>query len=275
MIKKFIMILGLICSLSTLAHAKQLISGSDTMAGLMTDAIIAAGMQEDIGYVGGGSGVGEKALLNSEIGLTAMSREMKPEVQNQLIAQGVSVTGYVVALDGLGIFVNNSNTTVGIDFALLAKIYTCEVRNWDQIPGSGKVGLINVFRRNDQSGTTDTFKNLVGVKAFGACVTVVNETLDIAEKTATDVNAMGYAGLSGKKEGNRTLAIAKDTASQYVIPATATIRNQTYPLARKLFIYSVSGTRAMNKSESSLLEQLTDRSFMDPIVQDPDFITVD
>jgi phosphate transport system substrate-binding protein len=275
MIKKFVMALGLICSLSTATQAKQLISGSDTVAGLMTDAIIAAGMQEDIGYVGGGSGVGEKALLNAEIGMTAMSRQIKPEVQEQLRTQGVEVLEYIVALDGLGIFVNSTNSAAGIDLALLAKIFTCEVRNWDQIPGSGKVGQINVYRRNDQSGTTDTFKNLVGVKSFGACVTVVNETIDIAEKTASDVNAVGYAGLSGKKEGNRTLAVAKDTASQYVQPATTTIRNQTYPLARKLFIYSVSGTRAMNNIESQLLEQLTDRSFMDPIVQDHDFITID
>ncbi|MGZ3745536.1 MAG: PstS family phosphate ABC transporter substrate-binding protein, partial [Pseudobdellovibrionaceae bacterium] len=194
---------------STSFAAKHLISGSDTLGGVMTDAIIAAGLDQEISYVGGGSTIGEKAFVNGEIGITAMSREIKPDAAAQLQTAGVTPIAHVVALDGISIFVNKANPAVGIDFATLAKVFTCEFTSWSQIPGSGKTGPIHAFRRNDESGTTDTFKNLVGVKAFGACVTVLAETADIAEKVGLDTEAMGYAGLSGKTDKNRELAVAK------------------------------------------------------------------
>lgn len=260
--------------LSTAQAQKQSFSGSDTMGGLLTDAIIAAGFDKEITYVGGGSGVGEKAFLNGEINLTALSRPMKPEVVSQLQALGVNPEANVIALDGVAVFVNETNKTAGLDLLTVSKIFTCEITSWAQIPGSGKSSAIHAFRRNDQSGTTDTFKSLVGLKNFGACVTVLNETADIAEKTATDSDAIGYSGLSGKNEHNLELALAK-SRSQFVQPTAATIRNETYPLSRKLYLYSASGKRSPNAVEAKLLEQLLDRSFLDPIVQDHDFITID
>ncbi|MGZ3769802.1 MAG: PstS family phosphate ABC transporter substrate-binding protein [Bdellovibrio sp.] len=259
---------------ASIAQAKHLISGSDTMGGVMTDAIIAAGMDQEVGYVGGGSGVGEKALVNGEIGITAMSREMKPEALAQAQAAGVNPVAHVVALDGVAVFVNSTNGTPGLDLNTLARIFSCEITSWAQVPGAGKATAIHAFRRDDLSGTTDTFKTLVGVKKFGACVTVVNETADIAEKTGSDADAIGYAGLSGKNEKNHELAISK-TGSSYVQPTASTIRNETYPLSRKLFVYEATGARTPNKMEAQLLEQLLDRSFLDPIVQDHDFVTID
>lgn len=261
-------------SVASFAQSKHLVSGSDTMGGLLTDAIIAAGMDQVIGYVGGGSGVGEKALVNGEIGIAALSREMKPEAIAQAQAAGMTPVAHVVALDGVSVFVNNSNGVPGLDLPTLARIFSCEITSWSQVPGSGKATPIRAFRRDDLSGTTDTFKSLVGIKKFGACVTVLNETADIAEKTATDVDAIGYAGLSGKRDHNREVALAK-AGTSYVLPTAGTIRNETYPLARKLFIYEATGARTANQVEAQLLEQLLDRSFLDPIVQDHDFVTMD
>ncbi len=257
------------------ADTKEQISGSDTLAGVMTDAIIAAGMNNSLGYVGGGSGVGEKALANAEIGLTAMSREFNPELAGKLAISGVQVVPYVLALDGISVFVQKSSPLGQVDLVNLGKIFTCEFKTWDQIPNSGKSGAINAFRRNDQSGTTDTFKHLVGIKKFGDCVVVLNETQEIADKTSKDPNAIGYAGMSGKVDGNRALAISKLPGTTGIHPTTLTIRNGTYPLARRLFVYHVEGSRKINPIEQKFLTQLTDRSFMDPIVQDHDFITID
>lgn len=273
--KSVLMSLVLIAAVAQSASAKQQISGSDTMGGLMTDAIIAAGLDHSIGYVGGGSGVGEKALVNGEIGVTAMSREMKPEAVAQAKAAGVTPVGHIVALDGIAIFVNHTSTTEAIDLNTLARVFSCEITSWTQIPNSGKTGLIHAFRRNDQSGTTDTFKTLTGLKKFGDCVTVANETADIAEKTALDQDAIGYAGLSGKKEGNRTLNVARKTGEQAFAPTAATIRAGTYPLARSLYVYEATGSHTPTTVEAQLLEQLLDRSFLDPIAQDHDFITID
>jgi ABC-type phosphate transport system substrate-binding protein len=71
------------------------------------------------------------------------------------------------------------------------------------------------------------------------------------------------------------LNIAKDTTSQYVSPTAATVRNGTYPLSRKLYVYEATGARTANKVEAQLMELLLDRSFIDPIIQDHEFFTID
>lgn len=257
-------------------HAQKVnISGSDTLGGVMTDAIIASGMNNKISYIGGGSGVGEKALANGEIAITGMSREFKPEIIALAKSKGIEPVAYVIALDGLAILVNKANPLASVDFATLTKIFSCEYTSWNQVPGSGKNGPIKAYRRDDKSGTTDTFKSLVGIKAFGPCVTVLAETADIADRTSSESEAIGYAGLSGKRDGNRAVAVAGKAGSQAVEPNTTTIRNATYPLSRKLFVYEATGSKSAEGAEAELLEYVLDRSFLDPIVQDHDFVTID
>lgn len=251
------------------------ISGSDTLGGVMTDAIIAAGLNQKIAYIGGGSGVGEKALANGEIAVTGMSREFKPEIIALAKSKGIEPVAHVIALDGLAILVNQSNPMASIDFSTLTKIFSCEFTSWNQVPGSGKNGPIKVYRRDDKSGTTDTFKSLVGIKTFGACVTILAETADIADRTSSESESIAYAGLSGKRDGNRAVAVASKAGSVAVEPNTTTIRNASYPLARKLFFYEATGAKSVEGAEAELLEYVLDRSFLDPIVQDHDFITLD
>lgn len=255
--------------------AKVTFAGSDTLAGAMTDAIIAAGLESQIQYVGGGSGTGEKGLLNGDQGIAPMSREIKPEIQSQLIAAGVQPVAHVVALDGISLFVKSTNSVASLDIQTIARIYTCEFTAWEQIPGSGLKGPIKAYRRNDQSGTTDAFKHFTGLKTFGACVTVLNETADISEATARDGSAIGYAGLSGKTADNRSVAVSATPGAAAVLPTTQTIRDFSYPLARRLYVYEATGARTTNAAETTLLESVTDRSFMDPIVQAHEFITID
>ncbi len=272
--KKMSLVLALFVSASAFADKVQF-AGSDTLAGAVTDAITAAGLEDQIQYIGGGSGNGEKGLLAGDQGIAPMSREIKPEIAQQLAAKSVTVTPYVIALDGLSMFVKSDNPVASLDLPTIVRIYTCEFTQWEQIPGSGKTGAIKVYRRNDASGTTDAFKHFTGVKSFGACVTAVNETADIADVTSRDPQAIGYSGGSGKTADNRAVAIARKAGDAPVLPTTATIRDFSYPMARNLYIYIVSGAQVPSAAEDNLMSYITDRSFMDPIVQQHDFITVD
>lgn len=271
-----VLVAASVIALGCLAQAenKVVFSGSDTLAGAVSDAIITAGLDARIQYLGGGSGVGEKGLVSGDQGIAPMSREIKPEAKDALKAKGVEVVEHVLALDGIAIFVKSNNPAKSVDLPTLVRIFTCEYTKWEQIPGSGQRGEIKAFRRNDQSGTTDAFKHFTGVKQFGACVKVVNETADISDATGRDVFAIGYSGLSGKTSLNKALSIAPSAGARAVQPTTATVRNFTYPLARKLFVYEVKGARAPNESEQLLLDVMTDRSFMDPIMQQHEFITL-
>lgn len=273
--KKIVLVTLLFVSAVATAQNRVQFAGSDTLAGSMTDAIIAAGLDQQIQYTGGGSGHGEKGLLAGDQAIAPMSREIKPEVAQQLAAKGIQVTAHVLGLDGISIFVKNENPLASLDIKTIARIFTCEFTAWEQIPNSGLKGQIRVYRRDDLSGTTDAFKSLTGVKAFGPCIAGVGETADLAEITSRDVNAIAYAGLSAKTADNRSVAIAKAPGVASVLPTTATIRDFSYPLARKLYIYVASGALNPNAAEQSLLDSVLDRSFMDPIMQAHEFVTID
>ncbi len=273
--KAFILAVSLLVSASAFANAKFVFSGSDTLAGVMTDAIIASGLDQQMQYAGGGSGLAEKNMVSGDQGLGPMSREMKPEFRQQMLSAGVTPVDHIIGLDGISLFVKASNPVASLDLPTLTRIFTCEFVKWEQIPNSGLRGQINAYRRNDASGTTDAFKHFTGLKQFGACVKVMNETADIAEATARDGMGIGYAGLSGKIDGNRAVAIARTAGAPAIQPTTATIRNFSYPLSRNLYIYEVTGSRAVNEVEQQLLDNVTDRSFMDPIMQAHEFITID
>jgi len=268
-------VLALVLVSSSAFAQKTVLSGSDTLGGVMTDAIVAAGLNNQVSYIGGGSGVGEKALSNGEIALTGLSRPIKAEAIAAATAKGINVAEHVIGLDGLVILVNKNNTATGVDMTTIVRIFKCEITQWQQVPGSGKTGPIKAFRRNDKSGTTDTFKAISGLKEFGACVTVLAETADIAERTSSDVDAVAYAGLSGKTDKNKALAVAAKTGEAFVLPTAGNIRNQKYIFSRKLFVYSASGAKNMTPAEGQLLASLLDRSFIDPILQSHDFVTLD
>lgn len=255
--------------------AVQKFEGSDTLAGVMNDAVKASGLDKDLQYVGGGSGKGEKALLAGTQGIAPMSREAEPAAIQTLKAKGIRLEGTVLALDGIMIFVNKANALGAVDLDTLRAIYTCQTTLWQNVPNSGKTGTIRAYRRNDESGTTDTFKNLVGVKSFGPCVQKVEDTADIGHHTESEADAIGYAGHSAHAAGNKALAIARDAAGLPYLPTIVNIRAFTYPLSRRLFIYEVAGQVVPNAAEAKFLHRLKDRSFLDPIVQANEFYTLD
>lgn len=253
----------------------HVLKGSDTLAGVMTDALIAAGLDDEISYQGGGSGLGEAAIVAKQQGIAPMSRAFKPEQLAAAQAAGILPKAHVIGLDGIGVFVFMANHAAKLTLAQLKSIYTCETTTWQQIPGSDTTGPIAAYRRNDNSGTTDAFKTMVGVSAFGACVHALADTADIAHKTETDPNAIGYSGMTARRDDNRPVSIAKDATTAGIFPTVATIRAKTYPLARDLYVYEASGSFTPNTAEAAFLHKLIDRSFLDPILQDNDFYTID
>jgi phosphate transport system substrate-binding protein len=260
--------------MSSAAFAEKFsFQGSSTLGGVITDAIAEAGLGERLEYTAGGSGKGETALVEGTQGIAPMSREMKPEVLQQAANKGVQPIANVIALDGLSIFVKAGNPVASLDLATLNRIFTCEFTRWEQLPNAnGKTGPIVAFRRNDDSGTTEAFKVFTGVKNFGACVTAVEENSDIADKTSRDDNAVGYAGGSAKTPDNRQVAIARTATDAAVLPTEQTVRDFSYPMARKLYVYEASGAQVPNEAEVELLMFLQDPSLMAPILQKHDFI---
>lgn len=260
-------------SMTTYSYGAQSIEGSDTLAGVMTDAIIASGLDQELVYTGGGSGKGEKAVLDATQGLAPMSRAFKDANRQLAASKGIELEEAVIGLDGVGVFANKESVLASLNLDEVRRIFTCEITNWSQVGGPSLE--IAAYRRDDFSGTTDTFKKLVGIEEFGACVTAMDETSDIAAATSQDLNAVGYSGMSAKRANNKALALAKDASSPSYLPTVANVRSFDYPLARNLYVYKASGSVSASDAEVELFENLLDPSFINPILQDNDFFTLE
>lgn len=281
---------GLTLGSPAASAAPLTLKGSDTLFGAITDAINTLGLQGDLQYVGGGSGTGEAAILARTQSIAPMSRAFADTALATASQEGISVAQHVVGLDGVSIFVKASEGVAQISIPVLQSIFggdggagtpaacasASRVRDWSQVPGSGKTGPIQALRRNDDSGTTDTFEKLVGVKAFCPDVQIKATTADIAAETSSNPAAIAYAGDSARQAGqNKPLAIGKTEAGPFVAPSTATIRHFTYPLARRLYIVEAQGSVTRTGAEETLLRNLLDRSFFDPILVTNEFVTCD
>lgn len=267
-------LIALALAVSTPAFAAKTLAGSDTLAGVMTDALVELGMQSQLNYVGGGSGEGEKALVAGDQGFAPMSRPLKAEALAAIEAKGLKVNTIELALDGVAMWVKDSSPVQSLDLPTVAGIYNCTITRWEvAAPNSGLRGTIRPFRRDDRSGTTDAFKAFTGLKTFGPCVTDIESTANIADKTSNDPYAIGYAGKSAQTPDNRALALAKLAGGTPVIATDDNVRSLAYPMARKLFIFEVEG--ASTAEESQFLRSAKRRSFMDKHVQAHEFVTLD
>lgn len=116
------------------------IKGSDTLV-ILGGKWAERYMQNNPGTVlqitGGGSGTGIKALIDGETHICQSSRTIKPKEREQIKAKhGKEVVEFAVALDGLAVFVHESNPIREISIEQLKAIYTGKVKSWRELDRS-------------------------------------------------------------------------------------------------------------------------------------------
>jgi phosphate transport system substrate-binding protein len=264
--------------------------GSDTLFGVVNDAVNQLGLEGSLQYLGGGSGTGEAGLLAQTQGIAPMSRAVSAAARTTAAAKGILLVEHAIGLDGVSIFVKKTESVFTISLPVLRSIYAGEdgtgsaascaaparVTRFEQIPGvTAKTGSIRAIRRNDDSGTTDAFKSLVGITAFCGDVVIKATTEEIKNETSTDASALGFAGESGEnRAGNKALAVAKTATGVAVTRTVASVRDLTYPLTRRLYInVGTSAARPLTNVETTLLDNLLDPSFTDPLLEANGFVT--
>lgn len=214
------------------------IKGSDTMV-ILTQRLAEEYMKRNAGEVvqvnGGGSGTGIAALINGTIDLATASRPMKDDEKAKAKqSRGADVVEHPIALDSLGVFVNNGNPIQQLTIAQLKDIFQGRVKNWNAIGGPD--APIILYGRESSSGTYDYFREHVLEKGdFSPTVQTLQGTAAIINAVGQDKNGIGYGGIAYAKDV-RPLAIAV-AGGPPIAPSEATVADGTYPLSRKLFFY--------------------------------------
>lgn len=220
------------------------VAGSDTMVNMAqawADAFQTANPGVTIAVKGGGSGTGIAALINKTVDFADASREMKPEEITQAKANGVDPVATKVARDGVAIIVNTANTVDNITLDQLGKIYLGTITNWSQVGGPNKP--ITLVSRDPSSGTYEfmTSKALKGGK-FAASAKLLASTQAVADEVASDPNAIGYIGVGYESTKVKVIGVDGIKAS------VSTVKDETYPLWRFLFMYSNGAPTGVAKS---------------------------
>ena len=230
------------------ATASIKVSGSNTMAQVSTAwAENFAGAKVSVG--GGGSGIGIGELTEGRIDICTSSRPMKPDEKAKIKEkQGKEPVEFVVGYDALAIFVNPANPLTEISVEQLKEIYRegGSITTWEQVGPGGLSGPISVLGRENTSGTYEFIhdsvvgKNAAGEKEkFRGNISAQSSSQSIIDNLATVKSAIGYDGMAFKNDKVKWLAVSKKTGEPAILPEVNDARSGKYPLARKLYLYTV------------------------------------
>jgi phosphate transport system substrate-binding protein len=188
-----------------------------------------------------GSGDAFKHLLDGSADIGMSSRPIKPEEKSSLTSFGdmnSTANEHVIALDGIAIIVAPGRDLKKISRRDLARVFSGEISDWSQL-GSGS-GVIQVYARDEKSGTFDTFKQLV--LNSGALVSSARRFEDSGELEAMvskDTSGIGFVGLPYVKNA-RAIPVSDGSNSIALSPTVFTVKKEDYPLARRLFLYTAA-----------------------------------
>lgn len=186
-----------------------------------------------------GSSTGFAALKDGSAEIAAASRPIKDAEAVALSASGnlrSATAEQVIGIDGLAIVVHPDNPLRELTTDQLAQVFAGEVTTWEELGGRG--GAIHLYARDDNSGTFDTFKELVLAshgKPLAASAQRFESSDALSAQVAADPQGIGFVGLASVLKA-RALAIA-DGESRAMLPTPGGIATEDYPLARRLYLY--------------------------------------
>ena len=177
-----------------------------------------------ITVAGGGSGVGVKQVGEGLAGIGNTGRPLKPaEVEKY------GLKTFPFAIDGVALAVHPANPVKALTKEQVVAIYSGAVTDWKDL--GGEPGTINLYGREDGSGTRETFTDkLLGKADLAPTVNVVNSNGAMKTAIAQDKRAMGYVGI-----GHLDSSIAGVAIDGHV-PSQANAASGEYPVVRDLFM---------------------------------------
>jgi len=221
--------------------------GSDTMVNLAlawAESYQTERPDVRLSVTGGGSGTGIAALINGTVDIANPSRAIKSEEREKARANGIEPVEFVVARDAIAIIVHPANPVNQISLTQLSAIYRGEITNWRSVGGEDRP--IVLLSRETNSGTHVFFLEHVlrlGKKddksLFSPDTLLMPSSEGISAEVRQNPNALGYDGLGYVTPDMKTLAVAQADGEPFVLPTIATVNDQSYPIARELYMYTL------------------------------------
>lgn len=240
--KMFAIFAGVYLIVSALSAQDIKIGGSETMKDMLE------GLAKEykkikpnvvITVSGGHTEKGLIQLLENQINLCAISKAPSGSFIAQ-VKQKHNTIGIktAIAMECIGVFVHNQNPINQLTAEQIAGIFSGEIKNWKEV--GGKDAPITVCRMPDESGTCQLFKNRIMAGNDYDDKAVIKSTSPAAtEWVSKNPNGIAFGKLVDKKETIKAISIKDYNQSTYAEPTLNNLKNNTYPLSRQLFLYTI------------------------------------
>jgi len=201
---------------------------------------------------GGGSGVGYSNIIDGIVNIGMASREPKTTEIDSAKNRSIAFWLYSIALDAVCVVVNpsvaDSSYPLNLTLQEVGRIFAGEYTHWDQVRSGLSHHEIYVVVREPGSGTRGTFEEYTMTPwhynmTTGASAQGSNPAVRTAIETTQ--YSIGYVGFGFLSASMYTVAIARDNASQHILPTIQSITSDDiayqYPISRSLYL--VTGSR--------------------------------
>jgi phosphate transport system substrate-binding protein len=223
---------------------KQGLQAVHTEAGVAANELRVIGLTGDgrqvtIDVAAHGSGTGFTALKSGKADLAASSRPIKAKEALELVSLGNMKSPraeQVIAIDGVAVILHPANPLRQLTTEQLAGIFAGDLHDWEQLGGTA--GEIRLYARDEQSGTFETFKELV-LSKYGKNLARNAERFEsseqLSDKLSQDRQGIGFIGLPYVRHAKAVAVV--DGESRPMLPTISLIATEDYPLSRRLYLY--------------------------------------
>jgi phosphate transport system substrate-binding protein len=193
--------LALAAPASAVASKRLIIDGSTSMLPLVEKLAAAYHKQYPkipAPKIGGGqTDIGISDVAAGRVDIGDASRDPIP---------GVDPTGLVfskIARDGICVITNTANPLPNLTQETVQGIFTGDIRDWSQVPGSTLSGPIDLFDRESVSGTQDAFQDIFLGEALKISPSATQEGSEGLEVNAVgaDKSAIGFTSFAATLTG--------------------------------------------------------------------------
>jgi phosphate transport system substrate-binding protein len=222
--------------------------GSDTIVNLAlawAEQYQAEHPDISVSVTGGGSGTGIAALINGTVDIANASRAITADEIKQAKANGVNPVQVVISRDAIAVVVNPQNPVRRLTLQQISDIYSGKINNWTSVGGDNRP--IVRLSRETNSGTHVYFLQTVirlgdpkNTTLFSTDTLLLPSSEGIINEVRQNPNAIGYDGLGYIPPDlmNSVIAVGRDASGPYVLPTIATVNDNSYPVARDLYMYT-------------------------------------
>jgi phosphate transport system substrate-binding protein len=221
--------------------------GSDTMVNLAlawAEQYQKMHPEVRLSVTGGGSGTGIAALINHTVDIANASRQIKPEEQAAAEKNGVLPVEHVVARDAIAVIINPENPVSQLTLQQISDIYSGKIDNWAEVGGQN-LEIVRLSRETN-SGTHVYFLEQVlrlgqsnNKTLFAQDTLLLPSSEGITAEVSDNPHAIGYDGLGYITPNVKVVGVAKDQSLPFVLPSAETVNNNSYPIARDLYMYTI------------------------------------